>query len=218
MAAKKKALAEKHQLQTAITTKLQAIIARVPSTSEKPAEDPVARSKEIGYRAACKAALVSASLALPPGPVGWLTVLPDLYEIFRIQQQMVADIAGAFGMKAALTREHMLYCLFKQGAGQIVRALLVKVGTRVLVRRASLQVIQRILRRVGVVVTQRLVGRAVSRWIPFVGAFGIGVYTFYQTSQVADTATKLFKKMGPAHRRTGPGALASKPAKKGKRK
>jgi hypothetical protein len=36
-------------------------------------------------------------MALPPGPLGLATVIPDLLAIWKLQQQLVADIAAVFG-------------------------------------------------------------------------------------------------------------------------
>ena len=64
------------------------------------------------------------SLALPPGPLGYVTILPDLVGIWRIQAQMVADMAGVYGQQAFLSREQMLYCLFRHAAAQAMRDVL----------------------------------------------------------------------------------------------
>src|SRR6202011_481526 len=114
-------------------------ISNVPKTDEAESKKPQDRARFIINTAAAKAALVSASLALPPGALGIVTIIPDLVAIWKIQAQMVADIAGAFGKKAFLTREQMLYCLFKHAAAQAVRDLIVRTGERVLVQRVSLR-------------------------------------------------------------------------------
>lgn len=145
-------------------------------------------------QASAKAALVSGTLALPPGPLGMLTILPDLLAIWTVQRQLVADIAAAHGKSAQLGPSEMIYCLFRHAASQAVRDVVVRVGERFLVRRGSLRVIQRVLRRVGVSVTERTAGRAVSRWLPVVGAVGIGGYAFYDTTQVGKTAATFFQR------------------------
>ena len=173
---------------------LERSLLEIPRTNEAESGSPEDRAREIARRAAVKAALTSGSLALPPGPLGYLTILPDLVGIWKIQSQMVADIAGAFGKEGYLSREQMLYCLFRHAAAQAVRDLVVRVGERVLVRRPTLGVLQRVLRRVGVRITQRLAGGAIARWLPIVGALGVGAYAYYDTGQVADTAIDLFRR------------------------
>lgn len=167
-------------------------LSQIPTTGEVRSEEPGDRARAVARAAAVKAAVTSGSLALPAGPLGWLTILPDLVAIWKIQAQMVADIAGAFGKQSCLTREQMLYCLFRHAAAQVVRDLVTRVGERVLIRRASLEALQAIARRVGVRVTQRTIGKGMSRWLPVVGALGMAGYAFYDTGQVANTAIDLF--------------------------
>jgi hypothetical protein len=123
-----------------------------------------------------------------------LTILPDLYAIWKIQGQMVADIAGAYGKKGYLNREQMLYCLSRHAAAQALRDIAVRLGERILIRRPALRGGQRILQRIGVRITQRIAGTAIVRWLPLVGALGVGAYAYYDTGQVADTAIDLFRR------------------------
>jgi len=176
-----------------ITKLLMGLLSEVPLSDEAYSQSPRQRARKLAFEASLKAAGVSGSLAIPPGPLGMLTVIPDLATVWRIQRQLVADIASSYGRTAELSREQMFYCLFKHAAGQIVREVVMRGGERILVKRASLQVIQRVLRRIGVVATERVVGRTISRWLPMVGAVGIGAYAFYDTAQVAKTSISLFE-------------------------
>jgi hypothetical protein len=169
------------------------LIATLPETEEPESAEPVERARAIARKAAIKAAGASATLALPPGLLGLATLPLDLAAVWRIQAQMVADIAAAFGKKSYLGQEQMLYCLFRHAGAQVVRDLVVRVGQRVLIRKATLEVLQSVARRVGVRLTQRLLGRSVSRWIPVVGALGVGGYAYYDTGQVAATAIEFFQ-------------------------
>jgi hypothetical protein len=168
-------------------------LGKVPSSDEPMAsDDPLRRAQSLSRIAALKAAGISGGFALPPGPLGMATIVPDLVAIWKLQAQMVADIASTYGKKAYLTKEQMLYCLFKHAAAQAVRDFVVRVGERVLIRRVSLRVFQNAARKVGVKITQRVAGRAISRWLPIVGAVGIGAYAYYDTGNVAATAIELF--------------------------
>src|SRR5438034_5609528 len=69
-------------------------IGRIPSTDELKSDNPLDRARAIATSAATKAAITAGSLALPPGPFGWVTILPELIAIWKIQAQVVADIAG----------------------------------------------------------------------------------------------------------------------------
>jgi len=148
--------------------------------------------RRLASSAANKAALTAGSLALPPGPLGWLTVLPELVAIWRIQGQLVSDIASAYGKTAKLGREQMLWCLFRHTAAQAFRDVAIRVGDRLVFRTAATSVLQRVAGRIGVSVSKRAVGKGISRWLPIVGALGVGAYAYYDTGQVAKTAIDLF--------------------------
>ena len=167
-------------------------VSRIPDTTEPPSDSPGERARTIANAAALRASAASGTLALPAGPLGLLTILPDLHVVWRIQTQMVADIAGAFGQAGTLSREQMLYCLFRHSAAQAVRDLVVRVGERYLVKRASLRVVQAAAAKIGVKVAQRAIAKAVGRWLPLVGALGVAGYAYYDTAQVAATAISLF--------------------------
>src|SRR5262249_31097864 len=92
---------------------LEHFLTRIPDSSEPEGRSPEERARKTARNAARKAALLSGGLALPPGPLGYVTIIPDLVAIWKIQAQMVADIAGTFGKKSFLGREQMLYCLFR---------------------------------------------------------------------------------------------------------
>lgn len=170
------------------------LVGRVPRTTQRKRRTPELAAQARASSAAAKAALAAGTLALPPGPVGWLTILPEMLAVWRIQAQVVADIAAIYGKKSMLTQEQMIYCLFRHTAAQAVRDLVVRVGERALVRRASLGVMQAIATRIGIRVTQRSLGKGISRLLPLVGAVGVGGYAYYDTVQVARTAMELFAK------------------------
>lgn len=164
----------------------------VPSTGEPQAADPASRAQAIAKNAALRASALSGTLALPPGAVGVITVLPDLVGVWHIQAQMVADIAGAFGKTGFLSREQMLYCLFKHAAAQVARDLVMRTGERIFIQRGGLLLIQSAAARIGIVLTRRGVAKALSRWLPAVGAAGVAAYAYYDTQQVAKTAIDFF--------------------------
>lgn len=164
----------------------------VPDTVEHKSRGPEHRARAIASSAANRAALAAGTLALPPGPIGWLTIVPELVTIWHIQRQMVADIAGAYGVSAELTPSRMLYCLFRHAAAQALRDVAVQVGARLLIQDVPLRVIERIAAKIGLSVSKRLVGRGIARWLPVIGALGVGAYAYYDTGQVARTAMILF--------------------------
>jgi hypothetical protein len=175
-----------------VTQAILDFVSQVPPSKVEDSKDPAAEARRLASRAAQRAALTAGSLALPPGPLGWLTLLPELIAIWKIQGQMVSDIAAAYGRNTSLGREQMLWCLFRHTAAQAFRDLVVQMGDRLVFRRMSYGVAQRVAKQIGVKLTQRTVSEGISRWLPVIGALGVGAYAYYDTGQVASTAIALF--------------------------
>lgn len=181
-------------IRSRITQTILDAVAHIPDTAERKSRTPQQQARQIASAAAAKAGLAAGTLAIPPGFAGMVTLIPELLAVWRIQTKMVAGIAAVYGQSSKLTSEQMLYCLFKATAAQAVGTLVVIVGENVLVRRPTLRVLQTIAEKVGIKVTRKLLGGGLARWIPFVGALGVGAYTYYETGQVAQTAIELFEK------------------------
>lgn len=186
----------KENTSSSVTSKiaevLQNFLSEIPSTKEPASSNPEVRSKELAHAASKKAAIASGMLAIPPGPLGLLTIIPDLIAVWKIQAQLVADIAGAYGKTGSLSKEQMLYCLFKHILAQSMRDIVVRIGERVVIKRASLQALQKALQKVGIKVTQHLIGKGVSRWLPIAGALGVAAYAYYDTSVVSQNTVEFF--------------------------
>ncbi|MBV1732794.1 MAG: hypothetical protein KUA38_11160 [Hydrogenophaga sp.] len=176
-----------------ISQAILSLVGQVPSSKERKSQTPADDARKKANAAAAKAALAAGALALPPGFVGWLTILPEMVGVWKIQKQLVADLAALYGKQSTLTPEQVVYCLFQHTAAQGVRDLVVRVGQRTLVRRASPLLIRTLTRRIGVKLTQRVLGRGAARWLPIVGAVGVGAYAYVDTAQVAATAIDLFE-------------------------
>lgn len=168
------------------------LVLRIPASGAPHAEHPQAQAHRLARQAARRASLLAGSLALPPGVLGWLTILPELIAVWRLQAQLVSDIAGVYGKTATLNREQMLYCLFRHVSAQLFRDVVVRAGERVLVRSASLGALQALAQRLGIKVAHGALGRGASRLVPLAGAVGVGAYAYYDTLQVAKTASELF--------------------------
>lgn len=176
-----------------VTRAILDFISQIPDSKVHSHRDPDVEARRLANRAAQRAAVTAGTLALPPGPLGWLTILPELITIWKIQAQLVSDIAAAYGKHAELGREQMLWCLFRHTSAQAFRDLVVRLGDRLIFRRVSYGVIERVAKQIGVKVTQRALGEGLSRWMPVIGAIGVGGYAYYDTRQVAATAMAMLK-------------------------
>jgi uncharacterized protein (DUF697 family) len=177
----------------ALTNAAWDVAGRIPASAQPAAEQPLLAAQALTRTAARRAAMTSGTLALAPGPFGLATVLPDLLAVWRIQSQLVSDIAAVYGQSASLSKEHMLYCLFKHSAAQAVRDLAVRAGDRWLVRKVSGALLHNLAKRVGARLSQTVLGNGAARFFPLLGAVGVGGYAYYDTSKVAASAIALFE-------------------------
>ena len=177
---------------TKVANAIMDFVGHIPSSKKRKSKKPEADARNVANYAAAEAAFTAGTLALPPGPLGWLTILPEMVAVWKLQAQMVADIAALYGKKVTLTKGQMIYCLFRHTAAQEVKDLVVRISDQFLVRRASVRLLQSLAQRIGVKITQRAIGKGLSRWLPVVGALGVGAYAYYDTAQVARTAIELF--------------------------
>jgi len=176
-----------------LSDKVLALVARPPEPGVMPSPRPADAAARAIEGAAGKAALAAGTLALPAGPLGWATIAPEMLTVWHIQRQLVADIAALYGRSAELGPAQMMWCLFRHTAAQALRDLSVRVGERVIVRPAAQALLQRVAGAVGVHVGQQAAGRVLSRWMPLIGAAGVGAYAWWDTRQVGCAAQQLFE-------------------------
>ncbi|MDM4766600.1 hypothetical protein [Pelomonas sp. SE-A7] len=169
------------------------LVAQRPASSEAAASRPEQQARRLTERAARRAALAAGSLSLPVGPLGWLTLVPEMMSVWRIQSQLVADIAAVYGRTQELDRTQMLYCLFRHTAAQGLRDLAVRVGERLVVQPLAAGALKKLAAAIGLKLSQRALGSSLARWLPLVGAAGVGAYAWYDTRQVAQAAIELFE-------------------------
>lgn len=168
------------------------LVSTIPRPQIVVGDDPLTTAQNLIDKAATKASLLSASLSLPGGPLGLLTTLPDIAGIWRIQAQLVADIAAAYGKSPLLQREEMIWCLFRHAAAQLLRDLAVRTGRRMLVQKLSSEVLTALLRRLGMAGARRFAGRSLTRLLPLIGAAASGAFAWFDTRAVGKTALEYF--------------------------
>lgn len=170
-----------------------ALVTQAPEARCVPTERPADAAAKAIESAASKAALAAGAMALPIGPLGWATIAPEMLAVWHIQRQLVADIAALYGRSAQLGPTQMMWCLFRHTAAQALRDLGVRVGERVIVRPVAQAVLQRAAGAVGLHLGRKVATKALSRWVPLVGAAGVGAYAWWDTRQVGRAALQLFE-------------------------
>ena len=191
-AAKKVPKASAAQVASNIGQSILDSVGEVPASTRRKTKDAPAESRAAISKAAGKASLTAGAFAIPLGPIGWLTILPEMVAVWRIQAQLVADIAALHGQKPELTREQMIFCLFRHTAAQAVRDLAVRAGERLIVQQVTMQVIRKVAEAIGVKIARRVVGKGITRWLPVIGVVGVAGYAYYDTAQVGSTALEMF--------------------------
>ncbi|RZJ13791.1 MAG: hypothetical protein EOP39_00070 [Rubrivivax sp.] len=174
--------------------KVLALVVQPPEPVCTPSARPADAAAKAIEAASGKAAFAAGALALPPGPLGWATIAPEMLAVWHIQRQLVADIAALYGRSAELGPAQMMWCLFRHTAAQALRDLGVRVGERFIVRPATQMLLQRVAGAIGVHLGKQAAGRMVSRWVPLVGAAGVGAYAWWDTRQVGRAALQLFER------------------------
>ncbi|MCW2314370.1 EcsC family protein [Rhodoferax antarcticus] len=122
----------------------------IPRSTEAKSAAPDTRAQELAEAACRTTAKISGLAALAPGPLGLLTVLADVIALWKIQSQLVADIAAVYGKTATLGKEQMLYCLFKHSASQTIRDVVYRAGERYVVGPVSWKILHIVFKDEGV--------------------------------------------------------------------
>lgn len=189
---------EQNAIQAALTEKLHdsfdyVLKKRREYFKENPDKLPVASQvKSIINSCVRNNSAISGGAGLIPGPAGALVVVPELVLVIRNQIQMVYDIGVANGKEAQITRE-LLLGIFVTAMGSGATSLVTVQGGKLLVKRASLRVIQKIIAWLGGKITQQALKRYISKWVPIAGAAAMAVWTGWMTKNIGQKANELFK-------------------------
>ncbi|HEY3389945.1 MAG TPA: hypothetical protein VGK38_10260 [Prolixibacteraceae bacterium] len=136
---------------------------------------------------------VSGGINLIPGPWGMAAAIPEVVILIRNQLAMIYDIGVAQGKSKVLNKE-LLAGVFLSAMGVSAGGLLVMQGGKVLVRRVTLRVFQRVIMLLGGNVTQKLLKSMVSKWLLIVGPVAMAAWSNYSTRQIGKQAAEILAK------------------------
>jgi uncharacterized protein (DUF697 family) len=137
-------------------------------------------------------AAISGGASLIPGPWGMAAVIPELIAVINRQLTLIYDIGAAHGKQKQITKELVLGIMIT-GLGTSAGSLLTIHGSKVLVRRASLRAMQKIIALLGGKISQQVLKRMVSKWVPVAGAAAMAVWTRHMTVQIGRRADEIFR-------------------------
>ena len=185
------------KIEAEISEKLEAAFESVVKTKNEyyqnnPQEIPKRNSENsLISSVALTNSAISGGSSLIPGPWGMLAVVPELMLVIRNQIGLIYDIAAANGKKDLMTKE-LAAMVFVSAMGTSAGGLIVVHGGTYLVKRASLQVFQKIVVILGGKITQQALKSAISKWLPGVGAAAMAAWTNYMTRQIGQKASEIF--------------------------
>ncbi len=138
-------------------------------------------------------AAISGGASLVPGPLDMVAVVPEITWIIKNQVEMVYDIGVAYGYRKQLSPELLASVVgYALGAGTL--GLIALHGQKVLVKRASLRLMQKLVKLMAGKVSQRLLKSMVGKWVPVAGAVALAAWSKYSTHAVAKKAISIFEK------------------------
>lgn len=143
-------------------------------------------------KASLQTASISASLALPGGITGLLTLIPEILAIWKIQAQLIANIAFIHGKDSRVTKEQMLWCMFRQVGYSFVKEFVFQQGSTFIVRRLHDAAWQQALQKVGLGLVQKYGTRWLGKIIPIAGTVSAGTLSYYDTRRAARRAEELY--------------------------
>jgi hypothetical protein len=147
--------------------------------------------EEMTKKAARKAFLLSTAAGLPPGPLGWLTILPEIMALLKIQINLIYKIAKYFHSETKVNKTIILLILSNAMGVALKHKAIQKIGTRVIVKTLGTSAMRNILKGVGLRISGRILQRGLFRWIPFVLAPVFGAFSYSITKKVGREAETL---------------------------
>ncbi|NJK27490.1 MAG: hypothetical protein HC925_01490 [Coleofasciculaceae cyanobacterium SM2_3_26] len=135
---------------------------------------------------------ISGVAGLVPGALGMLSAIPEIVAVTRNQIAMIYDISIAYGHYKVLNKELLVGILgYAMGAGAF--GLLSIHGRKILIKRASLRMMQKLAQLFAGKISQRLLKSMVGKWVPFAGAAALAAWSNYSTRQIGKKAVEILE-------------------------
>lgn len=148
--------------------------------------------KSIIIKYSYKNAGITGGLSLIPGPFGLIAAIPEIILVVRNQISMVYDIGLAYGRHKVLKPEVLMY-IVASAMGNATGTLAIMHGSKILVKRASLKVMQQLIKILTGSIAQRLLRSMVAKFLPILGALALATWTKYSTSAIGKKAANIFE-------------------------
>jgi len=142
--------------------------------------------------AAWQAFAISTISSIPPGPVGMLTILPEVIAVTRLQVQLIFKIARYYE-KETLVNRTIVALILGNAAGIATGRLLLKMPEgKIIIRRVAELGLQNFVARLGAKIMGRVIARIPGRWIPFLLSPVFGMMSKTATEKIGWEAVAIF--------------------------
>ncbi len=159
--------------------------------SVSPADDLV---RHITRKTAVKCASLAGASYLIPGKVSYALILPELLLIYRLQAQMIVDIAALYGKDNPMDKTLLFYCLFQGSSSNLFKHLIKDTGKRIIVRPVSIKMIEALILQLSKKIFKKSFSGSFSIFLPFVGLAVSGTLNYLYTTRIGEIASQVFSK------------------------
>ncbi len=153
---------------------------------------PLGKPEEMIDEAAQKAFTISTSLGLVPGPLGMVTILPEVIALAKLHVNLIHRIARYHNKQQHVSREIVLLILANVMGVAVGEVLVRKVGTALVLKSVNSVVARRVAQKIGSRIISKAAEKAIGRWIPVLTAPLFGYFSRSLTKKVGREAERLF--------------------------
>jgi uncharacterized protein (DUF697 family) len=121
-----------------------------------------------------------------------LAVVPEIVAVTRNQLNLIYDIGVASGKEDIMNRE-LLIAVFASAFGMSLGGLGLMQGSKLIIKRSSLRVMQKIIGILGGKITQQALKASIGKWFPIVGSAALGAWSYQITKTVGRKASKILE-------------------------
>lgn len=162
-----------------------------PLMSYRDETEPSGKPDDMIDEAAQRAFKISTALGLIPGPVGFLTILPEVVALTKLQINLIYRIARYYNRSEIVNQQIVLLILANVTGVAGGEALVRKVGTTLVIRTANARLAKNLARKVGTHIIDAAVEKAIGKWIPVLTAPLFGYFSRSLTRKIGQEAKRL---------------------------
>ncbi len=148
--------------------------------------------QEMTRSAAWKAFTVSTGAALPPGPLGWATIVPEIITVTKLQINLIYRIAKYYRQEQKVNSTILMLIFANEAGLALGRSLTRRVADRLIIRAVGSKAIRPMAQSIGTRIGSRISAKLVGRWIPVILAPVFGAFSKSMTAKIGQIADNLF--------------------------